>query len=156
MLRKLTDSLKNSIFGSSQKGVSLQQRTVEKSSQDVDQEALTDSLKQKFSFVGETINTVKNEMMAAKEKSKNLRQANYELGMKHLEKGNISEALFRFRITTKFWPDLLDAQYQFAYCLALKNKASQAKEVLQKLLEKKPDFQQARELLNVINQVESN
>ncbi len=104
---------------------------------------------EKFSnFLSEQMEVAKKEFFTIKEKCKDLRQTNYNLGIFHLEKGNLSEAIFRFRLTKKFWPDHFDTYYQLAYCLTLKKKNEEAKKVLQELLEKKPDYdKKARELL---------
>lgn len=103
-------------------------------------------------FYDEKTELVKNEFFSIKNKCKNLRETNYALGLKHLQNGNLSEAIFRFRFIKKFWPDLFDAHYQLAYCLALKNKSAEAKKILEELLRKKPDYdQKAKELLERIN-----
>jgi tetratricopeptide (TPR) repeat protein len=108
---------------------------------------------EKFSqFLGEQFQLAQEEISIVRKKCKNLRETNYLLGLKHLENGRLTDAIFRFRIIKKFWPDLFDAYYQLAYCLILKNKPQKAKEVLEELLSKKPDYgQAASDLLNHIN-----
>jgi len=94
------------------------------------------------------------EYFSIKEKCQDLHTANFNLGNKHLEKGNLSEAIFRFRFIKKFWPDDFDAHYQLAYCLVLKNKYRKARAVLEELLEKEPNYNPiAKELLAHLNQV---
>lgn len=106
---------------------------------------LTQFLGDKFYSVGEEFSTIKK-------KCENLRETNYNLGLKHLENGHLSDAIFRFRFIKKFWPDLYDAYYQLAYCLVLNDEPRKAKEVLQELLVKKPDYDpKAQALLVHIN-----
>ena len=106
-------------------------------------------------FLGDKIESVREEYFSIREKTKNLRQTNYDLGIKHLENGHIDEAIIRFKIIRKFWPDVVDAQYQLAYCLALKEKFKEAKKVLDQLLSKNPDYdQKAHDLLDHINSLE--
>jgi tetratricopeptide (TPR) repeat protein len=96
------------------------------------------------------------EFFSIKHKLKDLRQTNYDLGLRHIEKGNISDAIFRFRFIKKFWPDHFEAYYQLAYCLLLKNKFYDAKHEIQELLLKNPDYdnnheKKAQDLLTQIN-----
>ncbi len=95
---------------------------------------------QKFAnFLNDSLETAKQEYYSIKEKSKNLQKTNYELGLKHLEDGNISEAIFRFRIVKKFWPDLLEANYYLAYCLFLKDRKFEAKKLLEEFIKRNPN-----------------
>lgn len=99
-------------------------------------------------FLGEKIDAAQNEFFSIKDKCGNLKETNYKLGLKHLEKGNLSEAIFRFRITKKFWPQCFDAYYQLAYSLTLKKKYREANEVLKELLLKDSSYNaKAQELL---------
>lgn len=105
-------------------------------------------------FLNESLESVKNEISAVREKAKDLHQTNFELGNRHLENGNLSEAIFRFRFIKKFWPDDYDAYYLLAYCLTLKEKPRKARRVLEELLEKDPNYDPAaRELLEHLNGV---
>jgi len=122
-------------------------------------EKLAENLRKKSEeltqFLGDKIESVREEFFSIREKTKNLRQTNYDLGIKHLENGHIDEAIIRFKIIRKFWPDVVDAQYQLAYCLALKEKFTEAKKVLDELLRKNPDYdQKAHDLLDRINSLE--
>jgi tetratricopeptide (TPR) repeat protein len=119
-------------------------------------EKLAENLRKKSEeltqFLGEKMESVREEYFSIREKTKNLRQTNYDLGMKHLENGHVDEAIIRFKIIRKFWPDVVDAQYQLAYCLVLKEKFKEAKKVLDELLSKNPDYdQKAHDLLDHIN-----
>jgi tetratricopeptide (TPR) repeat protein len=108
-------------------------------------------------FLGKKFALAEEEFFAIKEKCENLQETNYKLGLKHLEKGNLSEAIFRFRIIKKIWPNSFDAYYYLAYSLALKGKLEPAKIILTELLTKNPDFDtKAQDLLNHINQATSN
>lgn len=103
-------------------------------------------------FLGDKLEVAQSEFSVIKQKCKNLRETNYDLGLKHLENGNLTDAIFRFRFIKKFWPDLYDAYYQLSYCLVLNNELKKAKEILEELLIKKPDYdEKAHTLLNQIN-----
>ncbi len=121
-----------------------------------DKPSIVDQIQDKtqgvFKFFQEKIEETKNEFGDVRAKVSNLLDTNYQLGLKHLEKGNISDAVFRFRFIKKFWPECFDAHYQLAYALVLHKKPFEAKSILQELLIKKPDYdQKARDLLDQIN-----
>ena len=118
---------------------------------------LTNKLSQFSSFVSKKINEAIEEYHVIRKKMQNLYQTNYDLGMRHLERGNLSEAVFRFRIIKKFWPDKYEAYYQLAYCLILLKKPHKAKIVIDELLMKNPDYKsKVAELLNSIEAEEKN
>jgi len=122
-------------------------------------EKLAENLRKKSEeltqFLGDKMESVLEEYFSIREKTKNLRQTTYDLGMKHLENGHVDEAIIRFKIIRKFWPDVVDAKYQLAYCLVLKEKFKEAKEVLDELLSKNPDYdQKAHDLLDHINSLQ--
>jgi len=98
-----------------------------------------------FYFLSNKTTDAKNEFFSIREKCKNLRQTNYNLGLKHLEKGNLSDAIFRFRFIKKFWPDYYEAYYQLAYCFILNKKPRKAKFVLQELLIRQPNYDDTHE-----------
>lgn len=89
-----------------------------------------------------------------REKMKNLSQTNYDLGMKYLNEGNLKEAIFRFRITKKFWPNNYDAYYQLVYCLILEHNFDKAQLVIDDLLQKNPSYKSRIDQL-IGNQTES-
>lgn len=97
------------------------------------------------------VDAMKTEFFVMKDKYDNLLETNYNLGLKHIENGNLSDAIFRFRFIKKFWPQHYDAFYQLAYCLVLNKKAEEAKEVLEELMIKNPQHQLGRELLELID-----
>jgi hypothetical protein len=70
-----------------------------------------------------------------REKSKNLLQTNLDLGLKHLNAGNISEAHFRFFIVTKLWPKCEDGLYYYANTLFLKQNYAKASFVIAKIFQ---------------------
>jgi tetratricopeptide (TPR) repeat protein len=122
-------------------------------------EKLAENLRKKSEelteFLGDKMELVREEYFSIREKTKNLRQTNYNLGIKHLENGHVDEAIIRFKIIRRFWPDVIDAQYQIAYCLVLKEKFKEAKKVLDELLNKNSDYdQKAHDLLDHINSLE--
>lgn len=107
------------------------------------------------SFFKTKIQETKDEFGDVRAKLSNLLETNYNLGLKHLEKGNISDAIFRFRFIKKFWPECYDAYYQLAYSLTLNNRPFEAKKILTQLLAKKPDYDlKAQELIDKINRGE--
>lgn len=106
-----------------------------------------------YSFFGTIIERVQNEYYTIKEKCQNLRETNYDLGLAHLEKENFKDAIFRFKIIIRFWPDFYDAYYQLAYCYAIVKKYQKSKKILEELLQKQPNYpSRAQELLTYINQ----
>ena len=103
-------------------------------------------------FVSIKLKDSVEELSVMRVKFKNLLDTNMQLGFKHIEKGNLSDAIFRFRFVKFFWPDYSEASYYLAYCLALKKHNLKAKKVLEELLTKKPDFdRKAKDLLQKIN-----
>jgi tetratricopeptide (TPR) repeat protein len=115
--------------------------------------ALKEKSEKISNFIAEKFDQISEEFAVIKDKTKNLQETNYNLGMKHLQNDNLSEAIFRFRFTIKLWPNCFDAYYQLAYCLVLNDKLFDAKIILVELLAKKPDYDsKAKELLDLINQ----
>lgn len=110
-----------------------------------------DSWKNKFtrlySHIKNNLSEFFSDLLLMREKMKNLRQTNVDLGKKHIEKGNISDAIFRFKFTKFFWPDCYESYYYLAYCYALKKKNKQAEIILRELIVKEPRSQKAKELL---------
>ncbi len=108
---------------------------------------------QRFSkFLTQKKDLIINEFIAIKEKSKNLVETNYKLGISHLEKGNLSDARLRFFLMTKFWPKFYDSYYQLAYILMLQQEPLKAKKVIVDLIAKNKEIDQKfYELLHKIN-----
>lgn len=110
-----------------------------------------------FDFLVNNFDVVKKEFELIKAKSKNLLEANYQLGLRHLEKGNLSDAVFRFRIIKKFWPNHYEAYLQLANCYILTKKYYRAKAVLDELVQLNPTYDnQAQDLLKKIQELQSN
>lgn len=122
--------------------------------------SLAQSLREKSGklsqFFSDKLAFAQDEFFSIKEKCQDLRQTNFDLGMKHLDDGALPEAIFRFRLIKKFWPDYFDAYYQLAYCLALRENVTEAQKVLTELLNKDPNYDPiAKELLAHLNQINS-
>ncbi|MDD2840048.1 MAG: hypothetical protein PHY80_02870 [Rickettsiales bacterium] len=83
----------------------------------------------------------------SKEKFKNLYQTNYQTGMYHLEHGNLWDATLRFKIIKRFWPNKLEAQYQYAICLILQGMKGDAILLLNDILKKDQNYIEAQILL---------
>lgn len=120
-------------------------------------ESFHDKMDKLQKFAGTKIDLGKQEYDLIKKKLENLSETNYQQGLKYLEKGDVRDAILRFRIVIRFWPDYLDAHYQLAYCLVLNNKPHKAKIVLEHLLHDHPTYdRKAYDLLERINQSTSN
>ncbi len=99
----------------------------------------------------------KSEYSIIKDKLLNLLDTNYQLGLRHIERGNLSEAIFRFKFIKLFWPSCFDAYYQLAYALILAKRPYQAKKILNELVIRNPDYtDKANALLASIENAESN
>ena len=105
---------------------------------------LQSKLSEKFniasSFVERKMVDAVDEYHVIRKKMRNLYQTNYDLGMKHLERGDVSEAAFRFKIVKRFWPENYEAHYQLAYCLVLLGKFSKARQVIEELVKKNYEY----------------
>jgi tetratricopeptide (TPR) repeat protein len=98
------------------------------------------------------INDTIDELLVIREKMKDLSKTNYDLGLKHLEKGNLKEAVFRFKLVKKFWPHNYEAYYQLAYSLVLLEKYVEARAVIDQLLKKDRSYEpRVLDLLNSID-----
>ncbi|MFT6331833.1 MAG: tetratricopeptide (TPR) repeat protein [Lentimonas sp.] len=94
------------------------------------------------SFFSGLFENAVNEFGRIHEKTKNLKEANFNLGMKYLEEGNIKEAAFRFKFTKKFWPEYYEAYYQLIVCLTLLKKFQDVEKIKQELLDKAPNYKE--------------
>jgi Flp pilus assembly protein TadD len=73
-------------------------------------------------------------------KLEDLHKTNYDLGSMHLDKGNLREAAFRFRLVRKFWPKDYKSHIKLIYCyLMLKNEV-QADRAIRYFLDLEPMF----------------
>lgn len=105
-----------------------------------DKNILSEKIGKLSNLFDDGLNYVVSEYTSIKEKSKDLSATNLNLGMKYLEEGNINEAIFRFKITKKFWPDNYEAWYQLIICLILKEKFEEAEKLMRELSEKSPEY----------------
>lgn len=104
-------------------------------------EKIVDKMQQIPGFLNKKFNEAVAEYSLIREKMKDLSKTNYDLGMKHLERGLVLEAIFRFKMVKRFWPDNYEAYYQLAYCLILVEKFDQAEEIIAELITKNPDYE---------------
>jgi len=103
----------------------------------------------------------KDEIEIIKIKCQNLLQTNFELGLKHLSEGNLSDARLRFAIMIKFWPKFTESYYHKAYVELLQNKPQKAKQTLDKFFHLQtdnvdPKFFELRQQIEDINKVSPN
>jgi predicted TPR repeat methyltransferase len=71
----------------------------------------------------------------SKEKIKDLITTNFDLGVYHFKQGNISDAIFRFKLVIYFRPTKLIAYYYLAKCMIIKNNPEKAISILKKSIE---------------------
>lgn len=91
----------------------------------------------------------------AREKLKDLPATNYELGLKHMKKGNISDAILRFRIVAFLKPEFAPAYYNLGRCYAFNGKNDLAKKNFEKALELDSNLNDAKYQLAKLQQPES-
>jgi len=112
----------------------------------VDQPAKENIVEKKIdklsNFFDKAFNHIISEYSSIRKKAQDLSTANYNLGMRHLENGNVKEAIFRFKITKKFWPQNYEAHYQLIACLILNKDFDEAQKIIDDLLEKSPAYQE--------------
>lgn len=118
----------------------------DKNNKESKSESLARSFREKSNSLLEFLSTKTEDSLEEfeiiSEKLKNLEATNFNLGRLHIQKGNINEAIFRFRLMKLVYPHNFDAYYELAYCLTLKDKYAKAQKVLEELLLKKPDYHQ--------------
>lgn len=108
-----------------------------------------------FDFTINHFDVVKKELELIKTKSQNLLESNYQLGLRHIEKGNLGDAIFRFRFIKKFWPNHYDTYIQLANCYIIKKRYNKALLVLDELTIINPTYEnQAQELINKIEELQ--
>ncbi len=83
------------------------------------------------------------------EKLKDLHKTNYKLGLRHLRKGNLREAIFRFKIVRKFWPHDLDAHLNLIYCYFITQEEERSSRAIEYLLYLEPSFKPEIEELRI-------
>lgn len=127
-----------------------------KSKKEISMEKTSGKIKENFNqfstFLLQKKDLFLQEFFSIKEKSKNLVETNYKLGVYHLEKGNLSDAKVRFFLMTKFWPKFHEPYYQLAYILMLEQEPFKAKKIIENLFSKNSEVDpKFHELLNKIN-----
>lgn len=116
--------------------------------------SLKNTIKEIFNDMVKGIKQLKSEIPDIKEKLKNPVKTQYELGVFHLQKGNLNDAKFRFWITLKFDEKHLGAWYRLGWAYFLQGKTDKAKNALSKALVIKPDLKEAKFLINVMEHPE--
>ncbi len=71
----------------------------------------------------------------SREKIKDLITTNFNLGIYHFKQGNITDAIFRFKLVIYFRPTELMAYYYLAKCMIIKNNSEKAIDILKKSIE---------------------
>ena len=94
---------------------------------------ISNSMQKISQEVSASVKTTISDLSLMHQKSKNLLQTNFELGLHHLNNGNIKEAHFRFFLICKFWPKFESGLYYYAYILTLKQKYQKAQSVIEKI-----------------------
>lgn len=88
-------------------------------------------------FIENKILEFKNYLANCKYKMNHLSETNYELGLDHLYRGNLNDALIRFKLVDKFFsPNDSKVYYQLGWTYFLKNNYPKAIEYLEKSNEK--------------------
>src|SRR5690606_24084006 len=72
---------------------------------------------------------------------------NFDLGRKHLQLGNLGDALFRFKFVLWMEPKHADALYSLGRVYMMEGRTAQARQVLQKSLALKPGNEDAAYML---------
>jgi outer membrane protein assembly factor BamD (BamD/ComL family) len=92
-------------------------------------------------FIFGKLGKIINESKLIREKLQDLEKTNYDLGLKHIEKGNFKEALFRFKIVRKYWPKNYEAHLKLIYCCYLINNEEYAQKASKYLISLNPNFE---------------
>jgi predicted TPR repeat methyltransferase len=88
-------------------------------------------------------------VLASFSRLKNLGNANYETGVLHLSRGNVADAILRFRVCLYFQPQNYMAHYNLALCYINQGNTAKAITELQKTLAINPGFDEAKFMLAV-------
>ncbi len=111
-------------------------------------EATVASFPQKIrNFFNKTL----QEVHIAIDKLKNLSETNYELGIYHMNKGNIRDAKMRFAFVIRLKPDFAIAHYHLARCYLFDLDFDKAKAELNLALSLDPNLEVAKYRLNLVN-----
>jgi predicted TPR repeat methyltransferase len=83
------------------------------------------------------------------EKARDIVRNNYELGLQHFERGNVKDAIFRFRLVTWLDPAYGPAWYHLGRSYLADGKASPAIAALRKAVRLRPDLEEAGYMLAI-------
>ena len=95
-----------------------------------------------------------NSLGASKEKLKDIPGTNYKLGVYHMQKGNFSDAILRFKMVCYLDPNNTDSLYHLSRCLLLKGEEKKAQKKLELLMKKEPKHVEGKYLLQKITSPE--
>lgn len=85
------------------------------------------------------------------EKSKDIIKNNYELGHRHLQLGNVNDAIMRFRFVTWLDPKRVDAYYYLGCSYLAKNEKGKARAAFEKTLKLRPVHEEALYMLAILS-----
>lgn len=101
-------------------------------------------------YIKYLLNRFTLESKVIREKLKNIPKTNFELGLRHLQRGNLSDAIMRFKMVTFLVPDHKEAFYYLGCALIRDESYEQAQEAFEKTLEIDPGFTEAGYMLKKI------
>lgn len=93
-----------------------------------------------FDYISNRIKEAILESQIIVQKLQNLHNTNYQLGLDHLDKGNVNEAIFRFKIVRKFWPADHEAHLKLIYCYFILEDRVKAQKAIDYLLSLNDDL----------------
>lgn len=106
-------------------------------------------------FLKERTAQAAKEWKVAKEKMKDIPGTNYNLGLYHLQNGNLDDAIMRFKMVIFLTPEKAEAYYNLARCLIRIKDNPSAEENLNKALSMKGDFPEAKYMMDKLKTPES-
>jgi predicted TPR repeat methyltransferase len=110
-------------------------------------EATPQKRKPLFDRITDSYHQLKEEFAIVIDKANNLGRTNYELGIKHMNAGHITDAILRFRIVLWLDPKYYLAWYHLGCCQLTKGQADKAAQSFLKSLELKPGLTEAKFML---------
>lgn len=85
------------------------------------------------------------------DRAKHLPRTNFELGCEHIARGNLNDALFRFKLVTWLEPTHYLAWHNMGCCYLSKQKPREAADAFRRALALKPDYAESRFMLATID-----
>lgn len=104
---------------------------------------------QTLNLIEDKVSNALSESQIVREKLKDLQKTNYDLAIEHLRNGNIKEAIFRFKIVRKFWPQNYAAHLDLIYCYLILDEEENANDAIDYLLYLEPELELEIERLKV-------